>query len=112
MSRLAELLQALSAASVGVPDAEVEPELVLEAAEHMMELRRGAFDALRAELEGGAPIDEESRAVATQLQAVDRAWTARMEAAKGTLARRLEGARRLKASLHRSYVGGNAAIEV
>ena len=112
MSRVMELLQVLKDASGGVPDPEVEPEVVLELAEHMMALRRASFGELQAEVEHGASLEGEVRVAALELQALDRAWSKRMEAAMSTLSRRLEGARRLKASMYEARIGDNATLEV
>lgn len=112
MSRVMELLKVLKDASGDVPDPEVEPEVVLAMAEQMMELRRAAFEELKGELDQGAALDGEIRVAALELQSVDRAWSKRMEAAMSTLSRRLEGARKLKASMYETRIGGNATLEV
>ena len=112
MNRLVELLTRLMEASADLPDPEVEPEVVLAAAEHMMEMRRLAFDELKLTLEAGAAVDADVRKAASQLQGVDSAWAARMQAAMNTLATRMVGARRLKASLYAQRQGKHAAIQV
>lgn len=112
MTTVRALLDEIREASAGVPDPDAEPEAVLDAVEQMMVRREPAFAALQAELARGVERDDETRAAAEALSALDQRWKARMDAALKTLAGRLDGARKLRTARPRAPAVHYVSLDV
>lgn len=97
MTDALQLLKALKEATEALPALDAEPEIVLKAADDLMQNRADTFAELENLVNQGVVVTPAMRSIAASLNALDRAWNVRMHEARSTTAQRLTAHRKLSA---------------
>ncbi len=110
MTPLAELMTALLEAGHHMPGEDAPLEEIAGAADQLMARRRLAFAEIRRALEAGEPIDAQSRTLASQLAAQDRALEARLQHVRERCAQQLDSLRKVREAFTDPQTGPTARI--